>query len=367
MFNQNLNSKTLLSILLSCSLLTSLTLVGCGEDEATAPSITLTEFNQQITQIVAENFCKQTFSCSGQAKPSPLELVISASPDEASCIQWVTDRFLGGNGGNLTEADIAQGLIQYNGANAYTCLTNAKAQFQSLGCNLDVIEDPTCEQVITGLQPLGASCAGGDHCASKACDFTNAEMVCDFGVCVEPLAESPVGGSCEDSGCVDGAICTLGGNDNLVCIAEGSRPAGETCYASEECAGSLACIQNAEGNDVCSSVSYGDLGATCDIAGVSRCRPGLVCDVQVAGMDVVFSCAQPIAQGGQCVGSFQCQNGLQCAGVNLDMGQFGSCSPLKGAGATCENTLECNLDLVCTMDGTCGADPSAMCSLPTAQ
>jgi hypothetical protein len=342
------------------TVLTLTSFYGCDEDSPVEEtSLSVASFNQKTNTFFSELFCKQNFTCADQNKPGSITTILGGLSNEAECKSWVADRVLIGESFGVTEADVNQGLVEYDAQKAATCVNEARVLLRTVGCNIDnALDIEACDQVFTGLQANDMACTQSEHCQSGACRIDN-EMQCAMGLCVEEESEANIGESCDDRFCVDNAVC-VDGETESICVAARSKAVGESCQDSAECVGAALCGPGA----TCADVSYQNEGEMCDLDGLAVCSQGLVCMVSIENNTFTTQCTPPAAQGGSCIAFYHCQNGLQCEGVNLEMETLGTCQPLKAAGATCETPFECQVGLDCVNE-QCSTPVEDMCPLPT--
>ena len=161
-----------------------------------------------------------------------------------------------------------------------------------------------------------AVCANADYFAGATCDPT-----------------------CEESGCSDGQICTVG-NSGPVCAKPGTQVIGKGCNDSTPCAEGL-CLQDGLGS-TCFAACVNDIdcpaGFSCSII-VSDTSPEIrACAEKGAACDI-FTQECPAADDGSAQGCYLAGVGPECAPAGT-----------LGEGDDCDEANECKPGLLCISD-----------------
>jgi hypothetical protein len=280
----------------------------------------------------------------------------------------------------------------------------------SIECNnnlmcVDVANKPDCG-VCEAKKANGTSCTDSDECQSGFCSGGNSPTC-------GPAAPKPKGQGCtRDDECLGSLVCVGSGNAKtcqervgLNAACDGPRATAETrppCYADLECVSDSAGV-----NGTCAA-SLPD-GATCqrEPGYGSTCRhycvftsanavtgtcqtlaalPGagqpcvgfgsaaIFCsqdDAIYADFEFTYDssglhftscgCKTKVGQGGQCLWSSACNNGL-CSGQDFTTTPMtpGTCGPLLANGTACEDDDECvsGYCQVTGQNGTCAPPPA---------
>jgi|GEM_PF-3036159 len=207
-----------------------------------------------------------------------------------------------------------------------------------LTCNT-LYEPPQCQP---WPAPVGVRC---DEARGLICDDTSWCRPDDAGA--ECAVKVGFGESCEaDASCLGDGFCASSGAP-MVCGWRTQSEAGEPCGNDADCVGQISCNTGLT-QPVCQAAGSLDAGALCSA------------DIQCP---LDFECLE--AQPGQrrCMGRFvqslgeachddtSCTPPLQCA--------RGACVTPRASGASCDDTEECGLELVCGPQGTCIAAPGS--------
>ncbi|MCA9641471.1 MAG: hypothetical protein KC492_12285, partial [Myxococcales bacterium] len=268
------------------------------------------------------------------------------------------------NSWSLFDTAIAQGRVGFNASQFSQCLS----AYATADCDQGLAVNGPCSRIFNHSRPMGYGChlqtecnaglmcvssGGGGNCGT--CESRAAQgYTCDTALCEESLRcwdaldqsmqqiqiclpEAGVGANCTDpnvSGFCGGELACRGG----VCVRP-QKVAGSSCDPASDTLApcdinqGLLCV-----NSLCTQVSFGALGATCDTAAPATryCRYGLYCN---AGF------CDNLPSSGSCI-SQRCAPGYFCD-------SFGSCQAEKSAGANCSSDDECEIGLLCR-NGTCG-------------
>ncbi len=249
-------------------------------------------------------------------------------------------------------ADVAAGLVEYDGSKARECLESSGISI----CNLFSNTAETlaaCDETFTGSVPLGGSCFSDEICAGDSeCDGAEADS-CSAGTCVAGQANDALGQSCTNTSCASGLRCS----EQEVCEALGG--AGDTCNGFGECAAGLVCERGGDQTPG-TCIALVATGGSCnpEIGGFffSAClNKNDYCDASDS------TCKNRLAPGASCAGETlgdacvryaSCQSGSCVA--NLLVGE--SCV-IDGGGPECLFGLDCE-------GGVCAADdPDPICTL----
>ncbi len=205
-----------------------------------------------------------------------------------------------------------------------------------------------CSQPSDGT--VGSLCGTDNHC--------NDPLVCDAGLCSDGTGS--VGDTCTDNdSCTDALICD---SDNVCRIASGN-----SCSADAQCAGALICT-GATGSQVCSQAGTGAGGSVCGNNG--HCTSPLVCGNGLCGIPAGGTCAADSECAGTLIctgrtGSLVCsQPGTGATGSVC--GTDDHCtSPLICGNGACGAAVgaACSANNDCAGDLTCGA---SVCSAGSA-
>jgi len=190
---------------------------------------------------------------------------------------------------------------------------------------------------------VGLDC-GDDVCVNRggvgaSCTFSDPacleDLGCDDDLCVVPAAQ---GGPCtEDGGCDEGLHC-----DGLSSTCEDDTPVADdaVCDGQLSCATlCYSCRNDGSGTDRC--INRGKAGEYCD--NDQNCADAFYCSIGIN------SCQPLRAEGESCVSPAKCQNGLYCTSGSQ------VCAPIAVLGEACamDNGNEyCEDDTYCAA-GVC--------------
>ena len=277
--------------------------------------------------VVAASSCE-----SSSNDPSPLSLAAFLSgamdvtcaanvdcglyPDTATCRTSTAQ-----NAGQI-QADVATGIVKYDGVAAAACLFGISLSI-SPTCRLSdptSLQPSTCPKVFTGTVADDGPCFTGDECISGECDRSNCATTCCAGTCVPPT-QSPSG-----------------------TIAVGAQLVDDCVQLDEECAAGTACILTTVGAFATVCATPPGEGAPC--GGTASCDlRGDFCD------PATMTCTPRVAVGGTCVtGGDDCVLYASCDAASM------KCAARPRAGDVCSLTsLPCLGGLACI---------AARCELP---
>ena len=289
---------------------------------------------EDLADEVGENLCSDAVEC-------------GLYPTKQACL----DSF-GFDLGQL-EADLAAGLIEYDGAKARECLNASTVSICNLFDGEDGEEPAACDETFTGSIALGGSCFSDEVCAGDAeCDGFRTEDGCTAGTCIAAVPDPAIGESCANASCADNLRC----NAQQVCEERGS--AGATCTGFDGCASGLVCEFGQDQAGTC--VALAATGAACnpEIGGsfFSACLSSNdFCDAADS------TCKNRLAVGASCSGETQlraCVRYAECIEgscvANLLLGE--ACI-VDGAGPNCIGGLDC-------VGGVCAVEaPDPVCTL----
>ena len=246
---------------------------------------------------------------------------------------------------------------------------------------LDKLAAMTCADYVLGIYPSclahgklagGSGCAYSSECQSGACRTEGPAC----GACVGP---SPLGASCGDWGCADGAFCH---RTTRTCTAVSTivyATLGQACDIDASpavaCASDLICQLGSSGGTTGTCVPAPAVGQPCgtsDVGYSGICAAGAVCNGSSTGTCVPDgSCGS----GVQCDGSSYCPLGATTCVTRAAIGQ--SCSDSRSSGsppclapAACSTTTrKCQQegDVGDACDATHGCAPMLTCSGATCQ
>ncbi|HEX4405806.1 MAG TPA: dickkopf-related protein [Polyangia bacterium] len=282
------------------------------------------------------------------------DVACGAFADKASCLASTTIE------SGQMQADIAAGLVVYDGAAAGVCLTWI-ADTLSPTCRLSEqprAQLPLCSSIFTGTVSLGGACLTSDECVSDDCDRPGCgNDSCCRGTCIastiKPNGTVPVGAACTSrSSCVMGAYCNVSGNPPL-CTA--LKTAGQACQLDEECPPGLGCVLTATP----------DAGATptCAVPADENapCAGSDSCDLRGDYCDpATMRCVPRVPVGGACVtGGDSCVSYAGCDNATA------KCVKHPGPGDACSLTsFACAGSLAC-IAGHCAQPLAAtVCATP---
>lgn len=213
-----------------------------------------------------------------------------------------------------------------NGVCTRLAMKGEPCQSQVCQDGLECIDGRCSEQV-----PQGAMCNDEQHCDAD-------RNRCYLGVCQPVLEDGQQGCSGSDLS----GVCKLGSQcDDGTCKRVVSR--GQVCDADstlEVCADSLECLSGK-----CVDVRL--LGQSCNEDPWQQCDGDLTCDRG--------TCKQ--RQGGQCMSTSDCTQGLEC--------HAGMCATVAGLSEMCGLTTE-DGEVVCQQPLVCDS-ATAMCLKPTGE
>ena len=190
---------------------------------------------------------------------------------------------------------------------------------------------------------LGCSSDGGDRSSvdqnvdsGDGTDGSTGASVCPN---ADYFADSVCDPTCEESGCAEGQLCTLG-NNGLACAAPGTQPVGKGCNESTACAEGF-CLQDG-------------LGSTCFAGCVedSDCPGGFACTIVVSDTTPeVRACAEKgaacsIFDQGCAAAEDGTAQGCYLAGAGPECAPAGELEE----GDACDNGNACKPGLLCISD-----------------
>jgi hypothetical protein len=282
------------------------------------------------------------------------DVACGAFPDSATCHASTTIE------SGQIEADIAAGMVVYDGAAAAVCLTWI-AQDLSPTCRLSEqsgFQPALCSQIFAGTVPTGGACLTSGECVSQDCDRPGCGSdSCCPGTCIAstilPNGTVPVGAACTSrASCVMGAYCNVSGNPPL-CTAQ--KMAGQACQLDEECPSGTACVltSTADAGVRPACAKPADENAPCAGSGS--------CDLRADYCDPArLLCVPRVPVGGTCVtGGDSCVLYAGCDNATA------KCVPLPRAGDPCALTsFPCLGSLAC-LAGHCALPAAAIvCAKP---
>lgn len=190
------------------------------------------------------------------------------------------------------------------------------------------------------VQPDVAPCPdGSDGCSCRGDGTCDGPLVCQAGVCGEPICPmGSAGCDCRGGVCDGELVCEEGTCRAAPGCAPGSL--GCDCRGNGTCDGSLACEAG-----LCVEAMACDQGAEgCACYGNGTCNAGLRC-----ADDLCLACPSG-SLGCGCYGNGTCDDGLRCAGEACV-----ACPP-GSDGCACYGNGTCDEGLVCG-DGRCATRP----------
>jgi hypothetical protein len=281
------------------------------------------------------------------------DVACGAFPDSATCLASTTIE------SGQIEADIAAGMVVYDGAAAAVCLTWI-AQNLSPTCRTSEqprFQPPLCSTIFTGTVPEGGACLTSGECVSDDCDRPGCGSdSCCQGTCIastiRPNGTVPVGAACTSrSSCVMGAYCNVSGNPPL-CTA--LKTAGQACQLDEECPAGMGCVLTAS-----------DAGAThtCAMPADENapCAGNDSCDLRGDYCDpTTMRCAPRVPVGGACItGGDSCVSYAGCDNATA------KCVKQPHAGDSCSLTsFPCVGSLECVAGHCALPAPAIVCATP---
>lgn len=339
---------------------------GNGSPNDTADAGTETEvdaatFVRDRADLFAEWRCRAAFAC-----PSEVRIPTSARASRFGNEQTCIDNFASAFGlptqvqANRLEAEIEQGLVEFDGAPAAQCLDELRA-IANDACSSSLSDLPqACRNAVTGTQSQGDPCAADRHCESNSCnEFADSFSEACYGACRAPRTTVGAGEPCGgDSGNICDPASNLVCNRRLEepeCVEPGSVEKGGSCSTPALCTGDLTCQFG-----TCAELTVKAEGEDCEFqesGPMKVCEPGLVC------LADSVTCQPPGEQGDECFVPFDCRYGLTCEGADLAQDKPGSCVPGdKMNGASCVFNDECATGL-CDNE-TCVDPAESICEVP---
>jgi hypothetical protein len=313
----------------------TMTLGGCSSSPNGPAPLSFADFSAREMDIT----CQSDVAC-------------GAFPDMATCLASTTIE-----SGQIV-ADIAAGMVVYDGAAASVCLTWI-AQNLSPTCRLSeqsVFQPPFCSTIFEGKVPTGGACLTSGECVSQDCERPGCGSdSCCAGTCMAstilPNGTVPVGAACTSrASCVTGAYCDVSGNPPL-CAA--LKTAGQACQLDEECPMGTACVlaatPDAGATKTCAKPA--DENAPC----ADRCDlGGDYCD------PATMRCVPLVPVGGTCVtGGDSCVRYAGCDNATA------KCVKLLRAGDPCSLTsFPCLGSLKCIAGHCALPAPATVCPKP---
>ncbi len=198
-------------------------------------------------------------------------------------------------------------------------LTSCVAELdkQPAGCLTGSLEDVTACTPPAGTLADGAPCAGSEQCASGACGNKGGASAGDGGA-------ADGGSSSAASFC---GTCTPTLPEGADCTASGSRCGRNLSCLSGKCAKRPAPLPE---------------GGTCAFKSgtqttVLTCQSGLTCDVKLVGTELSGTCKKEPVKGEAC--TTRCKTPFICA--------TGTCADPVAEGGDCPKGTECQASLYC--------------------
>lgn len=276
------------------------------------------------------------------------EVRCEAVPDEATCIEASP---LSSTTLITTIADAKSGLITYDEKAAAACVN----VFAGLGCTFSDITAPVeiCNSVFAGTVATNGACVVDGECADhgncvatdQSCDSATA---CCAGTCaVNMTSQSPIGGPCSDSECVDGAYCSHPATGAPVCAAQVSSEGG-ACDAFDACKAPLQCdLGIGTGTGTCKSLPAE--GEACETSSLFACN-----DLRDYCDPTAKVCTHRVDVGADCTNA-------SCAGFAGCDQTTKKCVARPSLGDACDDSSAGNcLGSLDCVDGTCSAGPAGM-------
>jgi hypothetical protein len=303
----------------------------CGGDDDLSPS----DYLAQAADIV----CDYQVEC-------------GLSPDRATCeAQLRVDDAIA----ELQNA-VDASRVSFDASKARACLSALRRE---LSCTINALglAFDDCDEVATGLVPLGDTCYDDDECAGDAeCQGGDTVESCTGGTCVAVDAGPPPvgeGADCSAAPCQTGLFCKRGETGAQTCASLAG--VGEPCQALASCAAGLVCSGGLVGEGVCfdppargeqcdpelgflACEVITDLCDPTDAVCKARPRPGDACN----------------PDNDQCIGYAYCNSEGRC---EQNPGEGDACSTELGA-PDCLGSFDC-------VNGVCALDADVVC-LPAA-
>ncbi len=293
------------------------------------------------------------FSASEMNITCQSDVACGAFPDDATCFASTTIE------SGQIEADIAAGMVVYDGEAASECLTWI-AQNLSPTCRLSEqssFQPALCSTIFAGQVATGGACFTSGECVSQDCERPGCGSdSCCAGTCMAstilPNGTVPIGAACTSrASCVPGAYCNVSGNPPL-CAA--LKISGQACQLDEECPAGTACVltptPDAGATKTCATPADETapcLGGGCDLR-ADYCDPA------------TMRCVPRVPVGGTCVtGGDSCVLYAGCDNATA------KCVAHPGAGDPCSLTsFPCLGSLTC-ISGHCALPaPATVCAKP---
>lgn len=314
--------------------------------------VVLTELVDELHNVM----CEAAWECLTGKNIEPLWTTYGRYPDVEACKAGPKTSIAWQLGIAQIVASAQSGRIDYDPALGRACVI----AFKDALCNQETLElepPPECLLALEGTVPLGENCVDSLECGTgNRCENMSMNGQC-FGTCVQNVQVCGMSiclptQYCDGSMCAqrtaDFGACTTSetcllesGCMNGTCTPLASLSEDQACDGSEYCAGGMICA-----NGQCKTMTFGDLNATCG-DGPNYCKAGLTC---LVGGTVVGTCLPPLVEGASCNNTLQCENNLICDST---------CKPPKADGTACTTHMEC-ASLLCI--GTCL--PNEICVIP---
>ena len=255
------------------------------------------------------------------------------------------------------QAELAKGLVHYDGNQAETCFNDLR----DAPCDQTAMETraqpSACAAAVTGSVAAGGTCVHNEECQSEKCAKANTAGDCDSGTCEASEALGKLGDACATRDCDPAFVC-----DNTKVCAN-LYTVGMPCSLNTDCAYGLACdgdpgfCRNAPKlGEACPDHLCAELGAYCSSTGTctalglagAACSATQLCSPYYPCNTTTGTCTANPKLGQACTGL--CSDGSYCdSDTHL-------CASPKPNGATCTVDSTCASDNCDTTSGTC-TDP----------
>jgi MYXO-CTERM domain-containing protein len=216
--------------------------------------------NKDFPQKYAEAICSKNWECCPASE--------LADKVKSDCVN--NNEFgIGALVGEIKESQ-RKGRAAYDESKANTCADALSAmtcdEFKQTGGNMT-----TCMSFVTAKVAEGGACTQDYECTTGNCQGANtADDPPVDGACAAAVSVAPIGATCSNIECVDGAYCDF---TTSTCLA--SKGAGEACTSDSECINSCDTATN-----TCTCYSG------CSVAGPTTTR-GVVLSLLVLGAGLV--------------------------------------------------------------------------------
>ncbi len=237
-----------------------------SENQPSSPrnTITLDQFEQQITRGMTEYFCRSAFECPELQAIPMIVSIAGRFGDLETCI----DNYNPGINSRLMDTEralIENGTLEYDASQATACLNEMLGGLTAcVDIDTDFSTDPAsdCTGVFVAQLADGDACVHDLECTSERC--VAEDDVCG-GVCGTPIETALENTNCAGAPCEEGLICVFEGRDDLndfVCAQPRTLERGELCYGySERCVEGLIC---GAGGTCADPPTYVGSGETCN-------------------------------------------------------------------------------------------------------